>query len=108
EKNQWFRQELRELYTAAEAWEQLGQLIARESELEEDVTKKVDLLREAAKIHGEKRNDRAAEAELLSQASDLRPDDRELLLQLCDSYSASGRAKQAIEALQRVVDSYAG
>src|SRR5690606_22086997 len=30
------------------------------------------------------------------------------LLALCDSYSGSGRAKEAIEALQRIVESYGG
>lgn len=64
------------------------------------------MLREAAQIHGARRGDHLAEAELLSKASELKPDDRDLLLQLCDSYSASGRAKDAINALQRIVESY--
>src|SRR5690606_28369450 len=91
---------------ASESWEQLAKLAAREAELEADVDKKVALLREAAQIHGARRGDHLAEAELLSEASELKPDDRDLLLQLCDSYSASGRAKDAINALQRIVESY--
>lgn len=106
ESEPWLHQELRGLYRASESWEQLAKLAAREAELEADVDKKVALLREAAQIHGARRGDHLAEAELLSKASELKPDDRDLLLQLCDSYSASGRAKDAINALQRIVESY--
>lgn len=106
ENHEWLRSELKALYRETEAWEQLAKLIARESELATDVDKKVALLQEAANIHGQQRKDRAAEAELLSRAAELKPDDRDLLLMLCDSYSASGRAKDAIDALQRIVESY--
>ncbi len=106
ETEPWIHQELRGLYRASESWEQLAKLAAREAELEVDIDKKVALLREAAQIQGTRGGDRLAEAELLRKASELKPDDRDLLLQLCDSYSASGRAKEAIDALQRIVESY--
>ena len=108
ERHAGLREQLREFYESTGAWEELAKFIARDADFEEDIDKKVALVRRAAEIHGEKRGDHAAEAELLSQASELKPDDRELLLQLCDSYSASGRGKDAAEALQRIVDSYGG
>src|SRR5690606_17837055 len=52
--------------------------------------------------------DRERAAGLLEQALELAPADRDLLLSLCDEYSASSRAKEAIEALQKVVESYGG
>lgn len=108
ERHAGLREQLREFYESTGAWEDLAKFIARDADFEEDVDKKVILIRRAAEIHGDKRGDHTAEAELLSQASELKPDDRELLLQLCDSYSASGRGKDAAEALQRIVDSYGG
>src|SRR6185436_12768380 len=59
-------------------------------------------------IHQSKRNEPGAAADLLSKASELQPGDRDLLLALCDAYSASGRGKQAAEVLQKIVDSYGG
>ena len=50
----------------------------------------------------------AAAADLLVKATELVPGDRELLLALCDAYSASGRGQQAAEALQKIVESYGG
>ena len=40
----------------------------------------------------------------LTEASELAPQDRDLLLALCDAYSASGRGKEAVEVLQKIVD----
>jgi tetratricopeptide (TPR) repeat protein len=108
ERQSELRQQLRAFYESTESWEELAKFIARDADFEDDADNKVALLRRAAEIQGEKRSDHAAEADLLSRASELKPDDRELLLQLCDSYSASGRGKDAVEALQRIVDSYGG
>ena len=45
---------------------------------------------------------------MLEKASELSPDDRELLLSLCDAYTASGRSDDSIRALERIVASYGG
>jgi Flp pilus assembly protein TadD len=66
------------------------------------------LLRAAADIHLGKRSDPAAGAALLAEASELAPQDRDLLLALCDAYSASGRGKDAVAALEKIVESYGG
>jgi golgin subfamily B member 1 len=106
--NTTLRDRLRKLYDSTQSWEKLAALIAQDAELTSDTDEKVTLLRKAAQIHGSKRKDHAAAAALLDRASQLKPDDRELLLELCDEYSASGRGKQAAEVLQKIVDSYGG
>ncbi len=102
------RTRLKASYTATAAWEKLAGLLAADAEAVDDVDEKVRLYREGAKIHGTKRADHAAEAGLLEKASELRPDDRDLLLQLCDAYSSSGRGKAAAEVLEKIVESYGG
>jgi tetratricopeptide (TPR) repeat protein len=102
------RTRLRELYRSSEQWEKLAELTAKDAAFAAEPAEQVRLLREAAEIHATRRSDFAAAAELLERASQLRPDDRELLLSLCDAYSASGRGKAAAEALERVVESYGG
>lgn len=89
-------------------WEKLADLLAADAEHADAVDDKVRLLRQAADIHGKKRSDPARASELLDRASNLKPDDRELLLELCDAYSASGRGKAAAEVLEKIVESYGG
>ncbi|MBN2196558.1 MAG: tetratricopeptide repeat protein [Polyangiaceae bacterium] len=104
--NDGIRRRLRALYTATESWEQLADMIARDADLASEVGEKVALLRQAADIHAARRSDVAASARVLEKASELCPDDRSLLLQLCDAYSASGRGSEAARVLERVVESF--
>jgi tetratricopeptide (TPR) repeat protein len=83
-------------------------MIAQDAEYATKGEDKVRLYREAADIHFSRRQDHAAAAEVLERASEVKPDDRPLLLQLCDCYSASGRGRAAAEVLERVVESYGG
>jgi tetratricopeptide (TPR) repeat protein len=96
------------LYEKQQAWAELASLINGDADLATGVAEKVRLYRKAAEIHQVKRSDPAAAAELLVKASELQPTDRELLLALCDAYSASGRGRQAAEVLQKIVESYGG
>lgn len=100
------RDRLRVLYQASKEWEKLSGLLARDAELSQKPEEAVKLLQKAAQIQSKERADHVAAAELLERASKLRPDDREILLELCDQYSASGRGKAAAEVLQRIVDSF--
>ncbi len=102
------RKRLLGLYEKQKAWTELANLISGDAELATDVAEKVRLYRKAAEIHQTKRSDPAAAAELLVKASELQPADRDLLLALCDAYSASGRGRQAAEVLQKIVESYGG
>lgn len=102
------RARLRAVYEGQGAWSELAELIAEDADAATEDSEKVMLLRKAADIHLTKRSDPAAAADLLARATELAPADRELLLLLCDAYSASGRGKKSVEVLQQIVDSYGG
>ncbi|HTQ07025.1 MAG TPA: tetratricopeptide repeat protein [Polyangiaceae bacterium] len=106
ERQQDLRERLRKLYEATSTWDKLAGLIARDAELVSGADQQVKLLRQAAQIQAQKRGDHAAAAALLDRASQIKPDDRELLLALCDEYNASGRGKAAAEVLEKIVQSY--
>ncbi len=102
------RDRLRTVYEKQQAWSELADFTAEDARAAEDVAAKVRLLRAAADIHQGKRKDAGGAAKLLAEASELAPQDRDLLLALCDAYSASGRGKEAVEVLQKIVESYGG
>lgn len=102
------RKRLLALYEAGGAWRELADLVAENAELAAEPTEKVALYKKAADIHRQKRNDPGSAADLLEKASALVPQDRELLLALCDAFSDSGRGKRSIEALQKIVESFGG
>ncbi len=89
------------------AFDRIAALLVADAERAEGQAR-VDLLRQAATIHAEKAGDAARAADLLERASKERPDDRALLLDLCDAYSAAGRAEEAITTLEKVVESFGG
>ncbi len=102
------RDKLRKLYERTGAWSEVAALVAEDAEAATETSAKLRLLQEAADIHASKRSDHAAAAVMLEKASALAPDDRDLLLALCDAYSASGRGKDAVKALEKIVESYGG
>ncbi len=108
ERDEEVRSKLRVLYEHEKAWQELANLDTSDAKAAEDVLDKVRLLRAAAEIHRTKLSNAAAAADLLQEASEAAPSDRELLLSLCDAYSESGRGKQAVQVLQKIVDSYGG
>ncbi len=106
ERNPETRAQLRTLHEASQNWDKLADLLVADAGLSQNREQKVSLLLRAASIHAEKRGDTVRQTDLLEQASELKPDDREILLQLCDAQSASGRGDAAVATLQRIVDSY--
>lgn len=106
ERSTELRSKLRALYESGKDWEKLAALLSRDADFAATPEESVALLRKVATIHSEQRGDRGAAAEALDRASRLRPDDRELLLALCDEYSASGRGKEAVDVLLKIVESY--
>lgn len=100
------RKQLRPLYQSAADWQALAELSSEEAEFAESPDAAVQLLRQAAAIHAEKRDDLFKAAELLERATQLKPNDRELLLELCDIYGKSGRGRDAVRVLERVVESF--
>ena len=105
---QQLRDGLRTLYREREAWQELADLYKLEASEAEGDDEKVVLYRKAADIHAKERSDHAAAAELLEKALELKSEDRDLMLALCDEYTGSGRGKAAIDVLNRVVESYGG
>ncbi len=108
ERNVELRSRLRGLYQSQSVWDRLADLIAGDADFADDADQKVKLLTEAAAIQTNKRKDPAAAASLLEKATALKPDDRDLMLLLCDAYSDSGRGKAAAEVLEKIVESYGG
>jgi tetratricopeptide (TPR) repeat protein len=94
------------VYQSQQAWDKLAWLLASEADFAEELPQQVKLLREAANIHALRLEDYASAAVLLERASARAPDDRDLLLQLCDAYSASQRGDAAAEVLEKIIESY--
>jgi tetratricopeptide (TPR) repeat protein len=102
------RSKLRTLHERLENWSRLAELLEREADAAPEPDQKVKLLRQAASLYTERQSDPAAAATLLERASSIAPDDRDLLFALCDAYGATGRAREAARALEKVVASYGG
>lgn len=102
------RKELRAHYQRTQAWGDLASILVTEADLEQDPQVKAAHLREAAEIHLQRREAPAEAAALLEKATALVPDDRPLLLLLCDALSASGRGKEAADVLRKVIESFGG
>ncbi len=99
---------LRTLYEHEKDWDKLAELHIGDAKAATEDADRVRLLRAAADIYRGKLSNAATAADLLQQAAEVAPSDRELLLSLCDAYSESGRGKQAAAVLQKIVDSYGG
>ena len=103
------RAKLRALHERLENWGRLAELLVSEADAAGTETdQKVKLLRQAAALYVDRQRDPTAAAALLERASSLAPDDRELLFALCDAYAATGRGREAAQALEKVVASYGG
>ncbi len=70
------------------------------------VAEEVRLLRRAADIHVLERKQPGDAVPILERASKLVPQDRELLLTLCDAYTASNRQRDAAAVLEKVIASF--
>jgi tetratricopeptide (TPR) repeat protein len=102
------RKRLAQTYERIQKWGGLAQLVADDAEAAADADTKLKLYRTAAQLFLDKQKDATRAAELLERATALAPADRDLLLALCDAYSASGRSKEAAATLEKVVASFAG
>ncbi|HSQ66499.1 MAG TPA: tetratricopeptide repeat protein, partial [Polyangiaceae bacterium] len=118
QKNAEVRDRLRSSYEKAKKWGELADFLAQDANLLEDenpgekpaavVGTLTKTLRRAAQIHAKERSAPGDAVPLLERASALAPQDRELLLLLCDAYSASGREKNAAEVLEKIIASFGG
>ncbi len=105
-RNGELQKRLRPLYEGLGDYRKLADLHAREAELAQDPEEAVLLLRKAAAVLSEHTDDVGRAAELLERATEIKPRDRELLLELCDHYTKIGRGRDAVRVLERVVESF--
>ena len=73
-------QRLQRLYEKDENWSRLAELLVRESELAGVADEKTRLLSRAAGLYAERLDEKGTAATLLQRATQLKPDDRALLL----------------------------
>ncbi|MDW8362655.1 MAG: tetratricopeptide repeat protein [Myxococcales bacterium] len=100
------RAQLRTLYEKQARYEPLAAMLLVEEAATPDPQQRVALLRAAADLYELRLGQPARAAELLERAAGLLPDDRDVLLRLCDLYVRVGRGTDAVAALERVVASY--
>ncbi len=86
----------------------IGELLALEVTQTDDAATKVQLLRKVSGIFQLKLNDPARAVGYLEQAVALVPDNREILLPLCDLYIAAGRQADAVPVLEKIIASFGG
>lgn len=89
-------------------FEALGDLLELEFEEAADDAAKIAHLRSLAELYQHRLSDPARAAEYLEKASALAPDDREILLPLCDLYVDAGRQTDAIPVLEKIIESFGG
>jgi tetratricopeptide (TPR) repeat protein len=70
------------------------------------ITDQLKLLRAAAEIHVVRRRRPEDAIPVLERAAQLVPHDRDLLLALCDAYSAAQRGREAAQVLEKVIASF--
>ena len=108
ERNTDVRAKLAGLYEETEAWDELVGLWVGDADHAASTDEKIALLRRASALRADRLQDAAGAVELLERARDASPEDRDLLLEVCDAYSSAGRADDAIHALEQIVESYGG
>jgi len=97
---------LRLFYAEESDFDSLADLAGIEAQEAEDKPTKLRLLREAAALHLEKRNDPGAAIPLLEQARKLDPDDHSIGIILTRALSATSRFEDASVVLRAELKSY--
>jgi tetratricopeptide (TPR) repeat protein len=116
--NEVVRDALRSLYEKRKSWSELAEMLVSDADLAEDAAGAekspavlagvVKALRRASEIYSGELSAPGLAVPHLERASALAPADRELLLALCDVYTASGRERAATEVLEKIIASFGG
>lgn len=85
---------------------ELAEVLRFDADAATDPVAKVALLRRVADLYANELSDPGSAAVMLEQASALQPDDRDVLLPLCDLYIAAGRQADAVPVLEKIIASY--
>src|SRR5690606_15430073 len=86
----------------------VAEVMVVDAENAETPNEQAKLLSAAAELYLGAAADANRAVELLEAADKVVPDDRQLLMSLCDAYTAAGRPGDAVSTLERVVESYGG
>jgi tetratricopeptide (TPR) repeat protein len=86
--------------------DRLAEMLIIDEQETKDPKEKVKLLKRIAGLYGGPLADPGAAAPFLERASQMDPEDREVLLPLCDLYIAAGRQTDAIPVLEQIIASY--
>lgn len=100
------RERLKAHYEKNEQPDQLAMMLAMDEEETEAPAEKVKLLKRIADLYSGPLSDPGSAAQYLERAAQLDPEDRDVLLPLCDLYIAAGRQGDAIPVLEQIVASY--
>ncbi len=86
----------------------LAELLAESVDELSDKTAQVALLRRVAELYRVQLSDMSSAAHTLERASQLVPDDRSVLVPLCELYIGAGRQEAALPVLEKIIASYGG
>jgi golgin subfamily B member 1 len=100
------RERLAELYRQEGAWERLAALLVETAGRVADERAQRRALREAARLHLEKRQDPEAAIPLLEQSVELDPDDADVRLALSQALAMAGRFEEAAAFLRAQIERY--
>lgn len=100
------RTALKALYEKGQQYSQLAAMLEEEADRLEDPAKKVEAYRAVSSLYLEKLSDPGMAAAALEKASKLKPEDRDLLLPLCDLYVRAGRGGEAVPVLRQIIASF--
>jgi tetratricopeptide (TPR) repeat protein len=99
---------LKGLYERQGRHDKLAERLALEVDAIEAPAERGKLLRRIAEIYEQKLGDPATAATYFERAVELTPDDRAVLLPLCDLYIAAGRSRDAVPVLEKIIASFGG
>jgi tetratricopeptide (TPR) repeat protein len=100
------RAKLKSHYDRHERWAELAQMLAIDAEKASETPEKLAILRRIADLYSSRLADPAIAATYLERAVALDPENRDVLLPLCDLYIAAGRQNDAIPVLEKIIASY--
>jgi len=100
------RDRLKAHYEKHGAWASLAELLSLDEQETSDKKERIALIRRMADLYAQKLGHPAAAAAVLERAVQIDPDNREILLSLCDLYIAGGRQADAVPVLEKIIASY--
>ncbi len=106
--NREVRERLKQLYRRTGNDAKVAEVMVVDAEYADGPAEQVKLLSAAAALYIHPVGDAHRAVQLLEAADKVAPDDRSLLMALCDAYTAAGRPGDAVSTLERVVASYGG